>query len=120
MMIASTKESEPMPTETCEATDHFDDMYPEFAPDPIIVNCHEPGRWQVVWDDVIRDEQGYPMGTQRSHTTELLCDKHHARLLEDLEDEGFVFTDPNWDEDAKLVEIIQPVSWVAPFSWRAA
>jgi hypothetical protein len=35
----------PSTVHQCEHEDAYDDMYPEFAPEPIVVRCEAPATW---------------------------------------------------------------------------
>jgi hypothetical protein len=53
-------------TVICHNVDHHDDMYPEFAPEPIVVACRKPAVALFVWD--YEDPEG--------PTTDVLCSEH--------------------------------------------
>jgi hypothetical protein len=60
----------------CQHEDAFDDMYPEFAPDPIVVPCQKPHRvhWRVAED--VADEGGYPVKGMREVVNVFACEDH--------------------------------------------
>lgn len=57
----------------CQREDHFADMYPEFAPDPIVVKCERPA---VVY---LEEDAGALSPTPESW---VVCQKHALEMVE--------------------------------------
>jgi hypothetical protein len=56
---------------TCDVVDYFDDMYPEFAPDPIAVQCEQRATHVVSYID-------HMTGGEPEHMSEHVCADHAA------------------------------------------
>jgi hypothetical protein len=60
----------------CQGEDMHDDMYPEFAPEPIVVPCRNQAthHWMVAEDAA--DEGGYPKAGVREVVHVWACAEH--------------------------------------------
>jgi hypothetical protein len=59
----------------CEAEDAYDDMYPEFAPESIVVGCEQEVHGWVEWEEF--DPETHEQGVDVAH----LCVKHYEEAL---------------------------------------
>lgn len=87
----------------CNAKDYYDDMYPEFAPEPIVVPCDEPATFTFVWFGPPTDEYGYPLPGAKVVSREHLCDTHTCAALAWADDEN-PFCPP--DDELRRIDVI--------------
>jgi hypothetical protein len=67
--------SEQGPQVTCQREDEFDDMYPEFAPEPIVVRCERSAT--VLWED-----DGDPEGEYEHGHAMCVCTEHAFEMMQ--------------------------------------
>jgi hypothetical protein len=60
----------------CQWEAHYDDMYPEFAPDPIVVRCAARATHHALVAETMADEGGYPRPGQREVVHQWACAEH--------------------------------------------
>ncbi len=80
----------------CQHVDYHADMYPEFAPDPIVVRCTNTAEWRITYTSVI--------DLTRHH--EVLCTEHVSMRN----------ADPDWaaETDDHTVDAIT-LAWAAGY-----
>lgn len=69
----------------CQHEDYYDDMYPEFAPEPIVVRCDQVATHCWTFSQDMADEGGFPTRGVREVVRVWSCTEHATLFVPDTE-----------------------------------
>jgi hypothetical protein len=73
----------------CDELDYFDDMYPEFAPDPIVVSCDEAAVTKLEISSPAVNAEGFEIRGVYERHLRFLCRNHYKMLKAELDSPHF-------------------------------
>jgi hypothetical protein len=84
----------------CDELDYHDDMYPEFAPEPIVIRCEGKATHRVELVSPAVNAEGWEMRGVSERHLRFVCPVHMERLEEEILDPGF-------PTEAKIVRVTE-------------
>ena len=86
----------------CDELDYFSDMYPEFAPEPIVVSCDEVAHARVEIISPMLNDEGYEVKGGYERHQRFLCSNHLAMFHKAIEDPYY-----SYPSEAKVIRVTE-------------